>query len=79
MHGIMHLGWVRDDEGGYRAQMAVYVKPNGLFGLAYMAAIAPFRHLLVYPPMMRDIERQWRALAGDPTPALAARIAERSA
>jgi hypothetical protein len=34
-----------------------------------MAAIAPFRHLLVYPPMMRDVGRQWRALAGEPTPA----------
>jgi hypothetical protein len=25
-----------------------------------MAAIRPFRHLLVYPPMMREIEREWR-------------------
>jgi hypothetical protein len=41
--------------------MAVYVKPNGLLGNAYMAAIRPFRHLIVYPPMMRQLERQWRA------------------
>jgi predicted DCC family thiol-disulfide oxidoreductase YuxK len=40
--------------------MAVYVKPNGLFGTAYMAAIRPFRHLIVYPPMMREIGRHWR-------------------
>ena len=40
--------------------MAVYVKPNGLFGNAYMAAIKPFRHLIVYPPMLRQIEREWR-------------------
>ena len=53
MHGVMHLGWVPDGTGGYRAQMAVYVKPNGLLGTAYMAAIRPFRHLLVYPPMLR--------------------------
>jgi hypothetical protein len=69
MQGVMHLGWVPDGTGGYRGQMAVLVKPNGLFGTAYMAAIAPFRHLLVYPSMMRDVERQWRALAGEPTPA----------
>ncbi len=34
-----------------------------------MAAIRPFRHLIVYPPMMRQIEREWRLLAGDPAPA----------
>jgi hypothetical protein len=59
MHGVMHLGWVQDGTGGYRGQMAVLVKPNGLFGQAYMAAIMPFRHLLVYPPAMRDFERSW--------------------
>jgi hypothetical protein len=69
MHGVMHIGWVPDGNGGYRGQMAVLVKPNGLFGTAYMAAIRPFRHLIVYPPLMRVIERQWRARAGDPTPA----------
>ena len=68
MHGVMHLGWVPDQIGGYRGQMAVYVKRNGLFGTAYMAAIRPFRHLIVYPPAMREIGRNWRARAGDPTP-----------
>ena len=60
VHGVMHLGWVSDGAGGYRGQMAVLVKPNGLFGNAYMAAIKPFRHLIVYPPMMREIGRAWR-------------------
>jgi hypothetical protein len=68
MHGVMHLGWVPDDEGGYHGQMAVLVKPNGLLGAGYMAAIRPFRHLIVYPSMIRQIEREWRARAGDPTP-----------
>jgi Protein of unknown function (DUF2867) len=63
VHGIMHIGWVPDQTGGYRGQMGVYVKPNGLFGTAYMAAIKPFRHLIVYPPIMREIEREWRARA----------------
>ena len=58
-----------DGTGGYRGQMAVLVKPNGLFRTAYMAAIKPFRYLLVYPALMRQIGREWRARAGEPTPA----------
>src|SRR5947209_10614655 len=60
MHGVMHLGWVPDEQGVYRAQMAVYVKRNGMLGAAYMTAIRPFRHLIVYPAMMREIDRMWR-------------------
>src|SRR5882757_8824123 len=63
MHGVLHLGWVPDGDGGYRGQMAVLVKPNGLLGRAYMAAIAPFRYALVYPLMLRTIGRLWRTTA----------------
>jgi hypothetical protein len=63
MHGVMHLSWVPDGAGGYRGQMAVLVKPNGLLGSAYMAAVAPFRHLIVYPPMLRELGRSWRGRA----------------
>lgn len=66
MHGVMHVGWVADGDGGYRGQMAVLVKPNGRVGSAYMAAIRPFRHLIVYPSLMRLIERRWRQDAGIP-------------
>lgn len=69
VHGVMHIGRVEDASGGFRAQMAVLVKPNGLLGNLYMAAIRPFRHLIVYPPMMRDAEQRWRGLAGDRTAA----------
>jgi uncharacterized protein DUF2867 len=64
MHGVMHIGWVPGRAGGYRGQMAVLVKPNGLLGTGYMAAIRPFRHLIVYPALMRQIERIWRERAG---------------
>jgi hypothetical protein len=67
MHGVLHLGWVPDGAGGYRGQMAVLVKRNGVLGGAYMAAIRPFRHLIVYPRMLDEIERQWRA-APSPVP-----------
>jgi hypothetical protein len=47
--------------GCYQGQMAVYVKPRGRFGEAYMALIKPFRHLIVYPALMRQTERTWNA------------------
>ncbi|HEX2086481.1 MAG TPA: DUF2867 domain-containing protein [Solirubrobacteraceae bacterium] len=71
MHGVLHLGWVPDGRGGHRGQMAVLVKPNGLMGNAYMAAIRPFRHALVYPQLMRQIAHDWRAQAGGASPAAA--------
>lgn len=63
MHGILHLGWVPDPSGGWHGEMAVYVKPNGRLGQVYMAAIRPFRHLLVYPPILREYERRWKERA----------------
>jgi hypothetical protein len=61
VHALMHLGWVPDGAGGYRGQMAVLVKPNGTFGRVYLSAIRPFRHRLVYPPMLRRLGRRWEA------------------
>jgi hypothetical protein len=60
VHGVMHIRWVPDGTGRYRGEMAVLVKPNGLLGTAYMAAIRPFRHLIVYPPLIREIGRDWQ-------------------
>jgi hypothetical protein len=61
VHAVMHLAWVEKGEGRYQGQMGVYVKPRGRFGGAYMAAIAPFRHRVVYPALMRQIRRAWDA------------------
>jgi hypothetical protein len=61
VHGVLHIGRVADGTGGFRARMAVLVKPNGLLGTSYMAAITPFRRLIVYPAMMRRIEREAHA------------------
>jgi Protein of unknown function (DUF2867) len=69
MHGVMHIGRVPDGSGGFRAQMAVLVKPNGLLGNAYMAAIRPFRHLIVYPAILREGTLEWQARPGRRTPA----------
>ena len=59
MHGVMHVGWVPTGTGDFRGQMAVLVRPNGRFGEAYMAAIRPFRHRIVYPATLRELERAW--------------------
>lgn len=59
MHGIMHLGAVAAGDGRMTVRMTVLVKTNGLFGRAYMAFIKPFRYLLVYPAMFRELERRW--------------------
>jgi hypothetical protein len=66
VHGVMHIGWVPDGTGGYRGQMAVLVKPNGLLGTGYMAVIRPFRYLIVYPLLTRQMERTWQALHANP-------------
>ncbi|MFJ2774734.1 DUF2867 domain-containing protein [Streptomyces sp. NPDC087300] len=60
VHAIMHLGWVGTVDGGFELRMAALVKPNGRFGRVYMAFIAPFRYLLIYPPLIRQWERAWQ-------------------
>lgn len=60
VHAIMHLGWVPTGDGGFELRMAALVKPNGLFGRLYMAFIAPFRYLLIYPALTRQWERAWQ-------------------
>jgi Protein of unknown function (DUF2867) len=59
MHGVAHLAWVERGEDHYQGQMAVYVKPRGAFGRAYMALIKPFRYWIVYPALTRQMERTW--------------------
>jgi hypothetical protein len=62
VHGVMHLAWADQGNGHYQGQMAVYVKPRGRFGTAYMAFIKPFRYVIVYPALMRQFERRWKAI-----------------
>jgi hypothetical protein len=56
IHGVLHLGWINGE-----AAVAVYVKYRGLASRAYMAAIWPARHLLLYPQLVRTIEQRWTA------------------
>lgn len=66
VHGVMHLAWVDQGKGRYQGQMAVYVKPRGPLGKGYMALIKPFRYWIVYPALMRQIERAWNTRLNRP-------------
>jgi hypothetical protein len=59
VHALMHLGRVAISESHWSPQMAVYVKTRGALGRGYMRLIGPFRHLIVYPAMMRAAARGW--------------------
>lgn len=59
VHAVTHLAWVPADNGEYELRMAALVKTNGLSGRLYMAAIKPFRYLIVYPALTRKWERAW--------------------
>ena len=61
VHAAMHLAWAEQGNDRYQGQMAVYVKPRGVFGKGYMELIKPFRHWIVYPALMRQTERTWKA------------------
>jgi len=69
MHGVLHLGWAERGEGRYQGEMAIYVKSRGAFGSAYMASIRPFRHLIVYPALMRQFGRAWESTGPGKRPA----------
>jgi hypothetical protein len=59
MRGLMHLGAIPTADGQTKVQLTVLVKPNGLLGRGYMAAIKPFRHTVIYPLMIRRLADRW--------------------
>lgn len=63
VHGVMHLGAVPTANGETTVQLTVLVKPNGLLGRAYLAAIKPFRYAVIYPVMIRRLAERWHGSA----------------
>ncbi len=60
MHGVIHLGaGPAGEDGRFTVRMSILVRTNGVFGRAYMAMIKPFRYAIVYPAMLREMERRW--------------------
>ncbi len=48
----------------YRFYFAVYVREVSRFTPVYMAAIDPFRKVIVYPALLRSVSAQWNATFG---------------
>lgn len=58
VHGLLHLGWDAGDEPGLL--VTVLTRTSGRVGALYMRAIAPFRHVIVWPALTTSWERAWR-------------------
>jgi len=58
-HILLHLGLI-SDPGQHWASLAVHVKSRGMLSGIYLLLITPFRHLIVYPGLVRSVERSWR-------------------
>ena len=50
---------IRPTPGGYLVDLAIYAQPVHRFTRLYMRAIAPFRRLVVYPAIIRKVQRAW--------------------
>ena len=56
---------------GYRFYFAVYVREVSRFTPLYMAAIDPFRKVIVYPALLRSVAAQWSDTFGPDKPTFA--------
>lgn len=59
VQAAIHLVKIQKSDNNYIVNMAVYVKPKGRLGYLYMLAIKPFRLLIVYPTLMKELKIQW--------------------
>jgi Protein of unknown function (DUF2867) len=50
--------------GGYRLYLAIYVRPVGRLTVWYFRLIDPFRRLVIYPAILREIRRVWTRAQG---------------
>ena len=64
VHAVLHVGWVHTGGDQYRGQLAVLVKTTSPSGRLYLAAIAPFRRIVIYPFITRTIRRRWNTDTG---------------
>src|SRR5260370_32609662 len=50
---------IRPTPSGYLAYLGVFVRPVNRFTKLYMGVIAPFRRLVVYPAIIRQMQSAW--------------------
>jgi hypothetical protein len=53
-----------ETEAKYRFYLGVYVRRGGPFTRIYMAAIDPFRKVIVYPSLLRSVRASWHRAFG---------------
>jgi hypothetical protein len=58
VHAFASLS-IRPAPGGYLVYLGVFVQPVHRFTGLYMKAIMPFRRLIVYPALIRTMQRAW--------------------
>src|SRR5262249_7936150 len=58
VHAFVSLS-LRQAPGGYMAYLGIFVRPVHRFTSVYMAVIAPFRRLIVYPAIIRKMQSVW--------------------
>jgi hypothetical protein len=63
VHGFLAMALV-PRPGGYLVYLAVYVKPVGRITAIYMRVIDPFRRLIVYPGISRQLQTAWSQAYG---------------
>ncbi len=59
VHGLLHYILEQQDEKTLLLRLTILVKTRGRLGRFYMALIMPFRHLFVYPALVRNIKKSW--------------------
>lgn len=57
---------IRPVPGGYLLYLGVFVQPVHRFTRLYMALIAPFRRVIVYPALIRQVQSAWAKRYGVP-------------
>ena len=62
VHAALHFSRVPMGDATWGVRMAVYVKPKGRSGKAYMLLIKPFRWWIVYPTLMKIVKREWESV-----------------
>ena len=58
VHAFLSLS-MRPAPGGYLIYLGVFVRPVHRLTRLYMAAIKPFRRLIVYPALIRTMQKAW--------------------
>jgi hypothetical protein len=66
VHAFSSLS-IRQTPEGYLAYWAIYAQPVNRLTRLYMTAIMPFRRLVVYPAIIRKVQRAWAERYGEAT------------